>query len=70
MFLPGIYLFGRYFNPAWAAAIGVVYLAGREIYAASYVRDPAKRSLGFGLSFLPSVALIAGGLIGAIRQLL
>jgi glutathione S-transferase len=68
-FIPGIYLFSRYFNPLWAAALGVVYLAGRQIYAASYAKDPSKRSLGFGLSFLPMVALLIGGLIGAIWHL-
>jgi glutathione S-transferase len=67
-FLPGLYLFSRYFNPLWAAALGVIYLAGREIYAASYVQEPAKRSAGFGLSFLPIAVLILGGLIGAIRH--
>ena len=67
--LPGLYLFSSYFNPLWAAALGVVYLAGREIYATSYVRDPAKRGPGFGLTFFPVVILIAGGLIGAVRQL-
>ncbi len=64
-FIPGLYLFAHYFNPLWAAAIGVIYLIGREIYASSYVKDPAKRSAGFGLSFLPTLILIAGGLIGA-----
>jgi len=68
-FIPGLYLFGHYFNPLWAAAIGLIYLIGREIYAASYVKDPAKRSAGFGLSFLPAVILIAGGLIGAALRL-
>ncbi len=68
-FIPGLYLFGRYFNPLWAAAIGLVYLIGREIYAASYVKDPAKRGAGFGLSFLPTVILIAGGLLGAALRL-
>jgi len=70
VFLPGLYLFSRYFNPAWAAALGVVYLLGREIYAVSYVKDPAKRGPGFGLTFIPIAALIVGGLIGAIRALL
>jgi glutathione S-transferase len=68
-FIPGIYLFSRYINPLWAAALGVIYLVGREIYAASYARDPGKRSLGFGLSFLPVVALLTGGLIGAVWHL-
>src|ERR1700690_2629946 len=64
VFLPALYLFSRYFNPLWAAGLGVVYLVGREIYAATYVKDPAKRSLGFGLTFLPAVTLVAGSLIG------
>ncbi|HUX73388.1 MAG TPA: MAPEG family protein [Steroidobacteraceae bacterium] len=68
-FLPGLYLFSRYFNPVWAAALGAVYLLGREIYAGSYVKDPAKRGPGFGLSFIPIAMLIVGGLIGAIRAL-
>jgi hypothetical protein len=67
--LPGLYLFSRYWSPLIAAGLGVVYLVGREIYAATYVKDPAKRSLGFGLSFLPVVLLLAGGLLGAVRSL-
>jgi uncharacterized MAPEG superfamily protein len=66
--LPGLYIFGRYVNPPWAAGLGVVYLVGREIYASTYVKDPAKRSLGFGLTILPEVVLIVGGMIGAVRH--
>jgi hypothetical protein len=69
-FLPGIYLFARYFNPLVAAALGVVYLVGRELYAFTYVKDPAKREVGYGMTFLPMVILVAGGLIGAIRSIL
>jgi glutathione S-transferase len=70
VFLPGLYLFGNYFNPAWAAGLGVVYLIGRQVYAASYVKDPATRSAGFGMTFLPTVVLIVGGLVGAVMHLL
>ena len=66
-FLPGIYLFGHYWNPLWAAGLGVVYLMGREIYSMGYVKDPAKRGAGFGVSALPVVVLLVGALIGAIR---
>ena len=69
VFLPGLYLFSHYFNPLIAATLGVIYLIGREVYAASYVKDPAKRSAGYGMSFLPAVILLAGGLIGAVRAL-
>jgi glutathione S-transferase len=69
VFLPGLYLFARYFSPYVAAALGVVYLLGRELYAFTYVRDPSKRSVGYGLTFLPIVILVLGGLIGAVRAL-
>jgi glutathione S-transferase len=70
IFVPGIYLFSRYFSPLVAAGIGVIYLVGRELYAAGYVKEPSKRSAGYGLSFLPTVVLLVGGLIGAVHQAL
>ena len=70
VFLPGLYLFSRYWSPIIAAILGAVYLIGRELYAMSYVKDPAKREIGFALTFLPSVVLVVGGLIGAVRSLL
>ncbi len=69
-FIPAIYLFSRYFSPRVAAALGVVYLIGREVYSASYVGNPAKRGMGYGLTFLPIVVLVAGALIGAVRALI
>jgi glutathione S-transferase len=69
VFLPGLYLFSHYLEPRVAAVFGVIYLIGRELFAASYVKEPAKREVGFSLSFLPSVILVLGGLFGAIRNL-
>jgi glutathione S-transferase len=69
VFLPGLYLFSHYFSPLVAAALGLVYLIGREVYAFSYAKDPAKRGLGYGLSFLPTLVLILGGLFGAAWSL-
>jgi len=68
--LPGLYLYSRYWNPLVAAALGVVYLIGRQVYAAAYVKEPSKRSAGFGISVVPTVILVAGGLTGAVWQLI
>jgi glutathione S-transferase len=68
-FFPGIYMFAHYFSPGVAAALGVVYLIGREVYAYTYVKNPAKREVGYGMTFLPVIILIVGGLIGAVRAL-
>jgi glutathione S-transferase len=69
VFIPGLYLFAHYFNSLWAAGLGLIYLIGRQVYAASYVKDPKSRSAGFGLTFLPIAVLIIGGLIGAAIHL-
>jgi len=68
-FIPGIALFALFVDPNWAAGIGLIYVIGRIVYLRSYVADPAKRSAGYGLSMLPILALLIGGLIGAIRNL-
>jgi uncharacterized membrane protein YecN with MAPEG domain len=68
-FLPGLYLFAHYWKPLVAAALGVIYLIGRELYAYTYVKDPAKREVGYGMTFLPMMILLVGGLIGACRYL-
>lgn len=69
-FLPGIWLFATYVNPAWAAILGAVFIIGRAVYAAGYIRDPKARGAGFGLTFLPTVIMLLGGLYGAVRTLL
>jgi len=49
------------------AGLGVVYLIGRLVYFTSYVKDPNSRSLGYGLSVMPIMIMVAGAVIGAIR---
>jgi len=68
--LPSLWMFANYLSPPTAAALGGVYLIGRFLYSIGYVKDPAKRGAGFGLSFLPIAALLLGGLYGAIRAAL
>ncbi len=69
VFLPAIWLFAQFVSPRWAAALGAVYLAGRQIYFFSYVKDPRGRSLGFALSSFPSLIMLGGVLYEAIRML-
>jgi glutathione S-transferase len=66
IFVPSILLFARYVHPPIAAALGLVFVIGRWVYFKSYVKEPAKRSAGFGLSVIPNLILLVGGLIGAI----
>lgn len=66
IFLPALFLFATYVNAPLAALIGLLFIAGRALYARGYVEDPAKRGPGFGLSFIANLVLLVGGLIGAI----
>jgi glutathione S-transferase len=68
--IPALPLFAWFVDARAAAALGVIYLLGRFMYFASYVKDPAKRGPGFGLSFLPIVILLLGGIGGAVAQLI
>ena|SRR5437879_467208 len=69
MFVPALWIAASYWNPAWMAAIGAVYLAGRVIYLEGYVRDPKARSIGFGLSIFPIGVLVLAALAGVLREL-
>jgi len=69
VFVPSIWLFGLYVSPQWGAALGAIYLVGRIVYFRSYVADPAQRSVGFGMSMMPMLALLIGALLGVGRTL-
>jgi glutathione S-transferase len=69
VFLPTLWIFGHYVSPLWAAALGAVFIIGRAIYAVSYLRNPRSRTLGFALSALPSMAMMVGIVIWAIKAI-
>lgn len=68
VFVPALLLFGSYVSARWAVALGLVYLVGRFLYFASYVKDPKKRGPGYLLSYLPTVVLLLGGLGATLRK--
>ena len=70
VFLPGMWMFAYFGNPLVAAGCGAVFLVGRQIYRASYVRDPSQRSAGFGIGALATGVVVIGTLVAAIRDLL
>jgi len=70
LFLPGLFGFAVFVSPPWAAALGLVFVVGRAVYARGYIEDPAKRGPGFLLTFVPNLTLVGGTLIGAVVRLL
>ncbi len=59
-FLAGLWLFAIYWNDLFAAAVGVVWILGRIIYALGYVADPKKRELGFMIQMAATAVLLLG----------
>lgn len=62
IFLVSMWLFAIYWNDLVAAALGLVWIIGRIIYAISYVQDPAKRGAGFLIQALATAVLLFGAL--------
>lgn len=69
LFLPALWLFAHMVNPVWGAGIGVVYLIGRFVYRASYLKDPAGRGKGFTMTFIPAAVMLVWVLVVAVRNL-
>ena len=66
-FLPTLYIAAKYWPQPYVAGVGAVYLVGRFIYWRSYTAAPASRGVGFALSMIPVLALLIGGVAGALR---
>jgi uncharacterized MAPEG superfamily protein len=70
IFFPALWIFAYYVQVESAAVLGLVFLFGRILYARGYVRDANKRGPGFVIGSLALLALMLGGLAGAVIDLL
>lgn len=66
IYLPSLWLFAIYWNDLIAAALGVVWMLGRIVYALGYAADPKKREVGFIIQALATAILLFGALGRAI----
>jgi glutathione S-transferase len=69
MFLPALWLFAIYVNPAWASVIGVVWIIGRVFYAIGYTQSAAKRGPGGIVGFAALAVLWIGAIFGVVAAL-
>ena len=67
VFLPVLWLSVQVIGDAWTGLIGVVWLAGRVLYTASYMKDPARRGPGMLVTLSATLVLILVTLVGVVR---
>ena len=64
VFIPALWIFGIFVDSLWGAGFGLVFIAGRFIYRAAYLKDPGARGRGFAITFLPTAVMLAWSLLG------
>lgn len=69
-FLPALFIAAQYWSSTIISIIGLVYLVGRFVYWRAYIKNPAKRVLGFMLSMLPTLVLIVLSIVGAVTTII
>ena len=69
-FLPSLWLYAILMNDKGAAIGGLIWIAGRVIYAIAYSRNPASRGLGYLISLVAGLGLYLGAAYGAFRAIL
>lgn len=70
IFLPSLWLFAIYVSDPIAAAIGLVWIAGRILYLVTYSKAAAKRGPGFGIQAFAAIALWLGATGAIVWRLL
>lgn len=66
VYLVSLWLFAFYWNDLVAAALGVVWMAGRILYGLGYAREAGARGLGFSIQALAAAVLLFGALGRAV----
>lgn len=70
LLLPALWLCAIWVGELYAGIGGLVWCLGRVIYVASYIRDPKSRTIGFFLTFVPTVVMMAADAIRVVQFML
>ena len=68
--LPAMLIFGLYWGAPLSALLGLVFLVGRAMYFFGYTQAAPRRHAGSVVSSIPTVVLLVGAIIGAVRALI
>jgi glutathione S-transferase len=68
-FLPAMWLCAVLLSDKGATILGLIWVAGRVIYALAYTRDPETRGGGILIAMLAQAGLFLGAAAGFVRAL-
>ena len=66
MLIPATYAFAYYTSSFWVLVPGLVFILGRFLYSAAYLKDPKTRAPGMIMTIASNVTLILGALVGLL----
>jgi glutathione S-transferase len=69
IFIPSVLAFSYFVSSKWVLLPGLTYLVGRIIYFRLYVQNK-NRVVGFSMTFVSNIIMVAGSIIGAALSLL
>ena len=67
-FLVALWMCAVFFEPLYAAILGIVWFFGRVVYVFGYWSAPPRRQPGFVLAFIALVLLLIGTAYGLFRM--
>jgi glutathione S-transferase len=70
LLMPGVLLGTPVLGDMFAGALVATWALGRVLFALAYYKDPAKRSLGFAMTFIPGLMLVVAAAKGAVSALI
>ena len=70
IFIPATYAFAYYVSGRWVWVPGAIFIVGRFLYAAAYVKDPKTRGPGMIVTFATNGVLVLAALVGLIMGMM
>jgi len=67
--IPATFAFAYYLSGLWALVVGAIFIIGRFLYSAEYLKDPKSRAPGMTVTLLSNVVLVLGALIGLLMKM-
>ena len=67
VFIPSAFAFAYFMSPVWVLLPGSVFIIGRILYAAEYLKDPKTRTPGMVLTMLSNVVVVLGAGFGVLK---